>query len=140
MGPRDALIKADVKDFYMSGHPVTLAKHAASFAPPAIREVVESAVLHILSNQFVCLDGDFFRVVLGSGMGFFFSQDIADAAFIREMEEPHILTQTWHTRYGIKFYARFRDDIFMVANPPMVGWYPRLRSEWSRSDSFVIDE
>eukprot|EP00959_Pyramimonas_sp_CCMP1952_P064529 1347223-Pyramimonas_sp.AAC.1 len=46
-----------------------------------------------------CLEGDLSAslVTLGSGMVFCVSQDIADAALIREIEEPPILTQNWHT-------------------------------------------
>ena len=86
----------------MSGDGFVLAAHAASFAPRGVRDAVHDAVLHILSYQFVSSGGKYFLATKGSGMGFFFSGEIADAAFIREMEEPRVLTAVWRRRYGIK--------------------------------------
>jgi hypothetical protein len=91
-------VKADVKDFYMSGDPVTLSQHVASMAPPHLYNVIQSATLRCLFYQYVMLsahpgegeegeDGDAcFRVKQGSGMGFQFSGEIADIAFIVSME------------------------------------------------------
>lgn len=84
---RTLLVKADVRDFYLSGNPEFLAKSFSSFAAAADRDNVFRATLHILSHQYLHLGDSIVQCNTGAGMGFLFSGEVADAGFYREVEE-----------------------------------------------------
>ena len=98
----------------MSGFPVTNAENASSqlLLNGDLQE--KESIEHILGFQFVKLGTSSFRVELGSGLGFSFSGDVADACFYVEMERDMILTADWKQKWGIQVYGRYRDDISMI--------------------------
>lgn len=100
----DILCKGDVKDYYMSGSHLMIAAAAKLFAPPGLADVVESAALHILSNQFVTLDRGpitrLWKVLHGAGMGLQCAGALADAAFIT-YAEPLLVSAEWRASMRI---------------------------------------
>jgi len=47
-------------------------------------------------------------------MGLISSGDVSDASLLHRLEVPCTLDQSTRDRFQLKFYARFKDDIFMV--------------------------
>ena len=113
-----------------------------TFADPHVSEVIEEATLHILFWQFVSCGVYLLQVTSGSGMGFYFSGEVADAAFIiNEMELPMMLCKSWRDQWGIRAYFRYRDDCFLVQRPRYEGHYEDLKLQWSHSScSFHVDK
>ncbi|CAK0832594.1 unnamed protein product [Prorocentrum cordatum] len=114
LDPRDHLCTMDVKEFFMSGTTEELVNDILHFFSGRLRVLIERALYLLLDNQFITastLPGRCFKVVLGTGMGLPHSGDVADLALIRRME-------TWAvanlTRFSIKQYLRFKDDIFLI--------------------------
>ena len=106
----DMFLKADCKDYYMSGTHHNLAAWASLFAPSNYRSVVKDAVTFLLTNQYICYDNRLYKVFLGSGMGFHCAGEIADCAFIHKVE-AFLLDSSLRARLNIRFYARCEDDI-----------------------------
>ena len=59
-----------------------------------------------------------FKVLSGAGMGMAASGHIADSVFYFMAEKDFILEQTTRDSYGLVFYARFKDDIFLIFDTP----------------------
>ena len=138
---RDVLMKSDVKDFYLSGGHHVIAMHASSFIDEDLRNVSRDAVLHILWHQFVEMGEQVYRLHSGSGMGFMCSGELADATFVREVEDSTTLNPSWRERWGIKFYARCKDDCMWVLRPPEGRRLLGVRRDWEKvTKQFVIDE
>ena len=71
----------------------------------------------VLEHQYVELDEDdlwIYHVIIGSGMGLECSGDVSDASFHELAEGSFILRSDVVSKYGIEFYARFRDDILLI--------------------------
>jgi len=96
---RDMLVKADVKDFYLSGQPGVLAQYCSAVVPSHLRAAVFETTLFLLSNQFVRIGDEasqnFFQLKQGSGMGFVCSDEIANVGFVTEVEAARISSQSW---------------------------------------------
>lgn len=107
----------------MSGTHRRLGVDAASFATDHdTRVLVQRATEHILSTQYVRLpiapeySSHCWQVMCGSGMGLSFSGEVSDASFARQREIGFIDTPELCEGLGISFYARFKDDIFGIAD------------------------
>ena len=97
----------------------------------------------ILCNQYVANDLNAsmgHQVRIGSGMGMTFSGEIADSAFLQNMEIDFILKDSVRSEYGIIFYVRFKDDIFIVLDGSYsLSTRQRLWSEMkNRADFFKL--
>ena len=70
----------------------------------------------IINNQFVSIDNTdaIWQVIIGNGMGIGCSGDIWDLVLAVMAELDFVLDPVVQERFDISFYARFRDDIFMV--------------------------
>jgi hypothetical protein len=147
--------------FYMSGDPLTLSRYVSTLAPSHLQKVVMDATLHCLYYQYVVLKGSSastssnsrssgrgdmpekedtcLRVKIGSGMGFSFSGIVADIGFLCEKELEFPLDNNFRTRHGIRYYARYRDDVFAVVNIPMSGRLYEWRNIW-HGGFFIVHE
>lgn len=118
VGPRDLLLKGDVKDLYMTGSHEVLARLASRYVDPSIKGLFEDIVLFLLGSQFVTFDPHqsqlsvLYRVTQGAGMGFNCAGEIADAAF-HEIEE-FAPQQDSIDYYKIRYYGRCKDDFLCI--------------------------
>ena len=142
--PLDMLVKADVKDYFMSGAHSNLAEYTSRFCDPEYRTSVKDACEFLLHYQFVNLDeqnAEMHQVVEGAGMALNASGDIADCAFLCDRERSFILRKDIIRKYNIKLYARVKDDMFMI-----LGESPhrtRIARDWDiacPTSNFVIDK
>ena len=141
--PNDILVKADVKEYFMSGTHDTLAAHTSEFAPPELKKVIRDSVEFLLYHQVVNLDEQncsVHRVVEGAGMGLNASGDIADCSFLVD-GEVWILKESTKQKFNIKCYVRCKDDIFFVLGESE--HRTKIAKEWDRacpSSCFTIDQ
>ena len=140
----DMLVKADVKDYFMSGSHQQLAEHASQFTHDKFKSDVFEATLFLLHHQYVNYDEEdasMFGVQEGAGMGLNASGDIADAAFVIDRERSFILQPHIIEKYAVKLHVRVKDDIFMIfGNSPHRS---RIARDWDAICSqsmFCIDK
>jgi hypothetical protein len=116
---RSVLLKYDVKEFFLSGQHMTLAKLVASaFNDKQLSSWILDCTLFVLSTQFVAWDYQddvHFQVMEGSGMGERHSGAVSDLAFYM-LCEAEILEK--RDPLGILLYSRFKDDILVVVKDP----------------------
>jgi len=109
MSGRHSALAQDCHDLVASidlGYPCTPVQFAQSF-----RELIEC----LLSHQVVQHGGDLFAVGVGSGMGMVSSGDIRDASLYSRLEKPNMLKPEMQRKFQIRYYGRFKDDIFVIA-------------------------
>lgn len=114
----DVLLRIDVKHFYMSGTRQQLVQASTKHLDTGPRKAcVSEAIDMLLKYQFVSSDvlGTSHWVREGSGMGLGFSDPIASTSFANSCEE-WVLRPSTKVAFGIKLYARYVDDIFMLIN------------------------
>lgn len=117
IAPSDVLMKADVKDYYMSGSHSELCSCASGLVHSSKRQALREAIDFLLENQFVShwsLPNQAWMTIQGSGMGMVCSGNLADAVFNHTMEEGFITNPRVAAEYGLKFYCRCKDDVFLV--------------------------
>ena len=108
--PSDAcLCKVDVKDFFMDGEHLTLARLCSDFFAEPLKSFVYDVLLHLLHYQFVEFEDRLLRVERGTGMGLIHSSSVADLCFYALAEKNLRFSDK-----GCLLYLRFRDDIFFV--------------------------
>ena len=112
-------VKIDIKDYYMSGTSDQLSEDASFLTNGHHRETSRSAMLCLLSSQWVvssCAGHDdrSWSVHCGSGMGLPFSGDIADAAFLVRCEVDWACVPSILAHHGILRYRRFKDDTLLI--------------------------
>ena len=116
--PEDSwLLRFDIKEFYMSGTQQATSDAASTAFPSQFRDSATLMVDHILKSQIVT-DGfsdKYFRVNIGSGMGLTCSGELSDGAFCNLAEKDFATNPEIQARYGILFYARFKDDGIIIA-------------------------
>ena len=114
----DAMIRMDIKDFYMIRSPEFLAKAStAHISERAERELLHDCILFLLSWQYIRLRHDspeLWRVTQGSGMGLVHSGAVANAAFLNFIEKPTIMDPDLALAFGLKRWIRYHDDIFVI--------------------------
>jgi len=152
VGPNDRLVKIDVKDFFMSGRHSALArdcmelvrdsKVASELEAPCTNEQfahsIRSLIDVVLSNQVVLQDNKPYAVCIGSGMGMVSSGDVSDASLYNKLEKPFMLQPQVRNKYGIKFYGRFKDDIFLVSSAPVEALQELVRLMKQHSEFFKL--
>ena len=110
-------IKLDVKDYFMTGDHGYLAQQSSLVLDVDRRDDYRVVASAILKNQFVSsksLPGEVFEVTSGTGMGMICSGHIADAVLHNSLEKNFILKTGTRRKFGIVFYARFKDDILLI--------------------------
>ena len=115
-GPDDFYIKADVKDFFLSGVPDNIVNISTEHMVGERKALARRVLKHLLDHQFVTTPfakDRLWQCVRGTGMGLPHSSATSDAAFYNKVEVG-LLPKL--KRYGVKAYFRYRDDVFMIAN------------------------
>ena len=107
----DILGKADVKDFFMSGQHAELAQGVSSFFQGNFALLIKDIVLFILDNQWVDNghEGSCSKVLVGSGMGINVAGDLADLAFLCQLELPYALrvNRMWCDVHGLSVFHTY---------------------------------
>ena len=111
-----AMARVDMKDFFMSGSSVNLAKHASSIIldNEGERHWIQQAILFLLNTQVITsplVPGRSWRVVRGSGMGCVASAAICEAGLHMRSEKSFVCKKSHRAAFKIDAYLRFRDDI-----------------------------
>lgn len=110
------MIRLDIKEFFPSGAPETLATLTAQLFSGRRKVVMKSVVKWLLVNQFVSsklLPGRLWKVLRGTGMGSKHSGGIADASFY-ELVDKWFLKPSTQSGFAVIHYSRFKDDMFFV--------------------------
>ena len=112
-------LKFDIADFYMTGSHDMLVRTSSLVCDSSVRSLYCTLGSAILSSQYIqsAISPGVYRVKCGAGMGMSASGDVADASFYTLAEKPFILQPSTRRRYRILFYARFKDDGFMIVDP-----------------------
>ena len=122
LDPDDRMMRVDIKDFFMSGDAESLVVDACSIIPGGdLRAVAERVAFFLLRNQLIrsdLLPNRCWRVIKGSGMGLKHSSALCDAALFAKCERPFILNKAAAQFFGIKYYRRFKDDMFAIVTTP----------------------
>ncbi len=138
----DVMVRIDLKDFFMSGNPISLSNACAKVIRnnPAKQKMVRKVAKFLMEHQWVESDlvpGRLFKVRRGSGMGLRHSSSVCDAALLALSEIPFALVDAAKKKFGIKSYYRFRDDIWILTNKPDLfdNWFHIFRRRCS--DIFI---
>ena len=144
VSPDDFMVRIDVKHFFMSGSPIQLTDEACKILPHKSRNTgkdnaISKPVLWLLSNQFVSsriVEG-VFQVTKGSGMGLQCSGPIADSVFFNICEKDWATKSSTMLAHGVKFYKRFKDDVFIIADNKILfrKYYQTFKEKRERSSS-----
>ena len=120
----DYFVGLDVRDFFLSGaHSDLVDVCLSDIAAGPQKEVVSDVLWFLLWHQYVqskALPGRRWRPVRGSGMGLPHSSHLSDWALLCLVEKdllPRIAD------FGIKFFARYRDDILIVTDSRLKFWH-----------------
>jgi len=72
----------------------------------------------VLNHQFVIerINVKTHQVLTGTGQGKNLAGDVASKTFLTRVEAPFVLKDGYREAYGIKWYARYVDNTFMVVN------------------------
>jgi len=133
------LVKADIKEFYMSGTHSFLASSVCKMVDGPLKELVGDVIYFLLYYQFLEDQGSgkLFQVEVGSGMGAPHSGSVSDLAFMVLAESN--IQNCGVPDQGIDLYARFRDDILIIAkNPPCARRFVR-GLEQAASSQYCIE-
>ena len=145
LDPDDRMMRVDIKDFFMSGDAESLVVDACSIIPGGdLRAVAERVAFFLLRNQLIrsdLLPNRCWRVIKGSGMGLKHSSALCDAALFAKCERPFILNKAAAQFFGIKYYRRFKDDMFaIVSNPGKAGaWLHCVRKRCKGTFLFTCE-
>ena len=113
------LIKADIKEFFMSGRHSEILESCSKHVCEQHRASFREMAGWILGSQFVSLpfdSGQLYHVEHGSGMGLSCSGDLSDCTFWDRAEKEFIDSTTVRTKHSIWEYYRFYDDILIIAD------------------------
>jgi hypothetical protein len=151
--PRSSfLYKFDVKDYYLSGKHEDLAniverfvaERSSSFAESKAVGVLTYTILNeqyvqttqrVVSDSKVSYVKKVYKVCIGSGMGLLFAGDVSDVVYYEHVEKPFLLAAD----STLVYYARFRDDVFMILNGPGPSRHALIRNYLSRNSIFKIE-
>ena len=106
----------DLKDFYLSGDPFTIAADVSSAFEGILRTLVRESIFFLLDNQYIISQqcGSFFKCCKGSGIGLLHSGHLTSALYVITVEDRLVRLSPFLNR-GIIVYTRYHDDIFYVA-------------------------
>ena len=114
----DRFLKIDIKDYFMSGDHHQLVHHSSeALEDPQTRQAYQTILGAILRNQLISVEGvrdRLWTVEWGTGMGLMCSGDVSDTAFHYMVEDAFITDAGVRRRYGVTFYGRIKDDIFII--------------------------
>ena len=83
----------------------------------AERTALQGALEDLLTNQYVCVDGEtYHQVMIGAGMGQIASGEVADTTFLELAEVGFAALASVQSRFGIQRYLRYRDDMLIVGD------------------------
>ncbi|MDP7647116.1 MAG: hypothetical protein QGH82_03460 [Candidatus Woesearchaeota archaeon] len=139
MEENDVFLHMDLKDFFMTGSSQFLVHHASLIIPMRLRQVFRKALKFILDNQYITahlFPQQWWRVVVGSGMGLKCSSDVSDAAFLHaiELSGLGLLSSRAAERFGIISYSRYRDNLLFVLKPD----FEKIRSLKANIQSNIV--
>lgn len=110
----------DIRDFFTSGQFHRLVHNVTKpVANSTTRRVWSDLLDSVLSHQFVAssiFPGVAFQCTTGSGIGLNMSAEFCDLLFVELAEKSTVLKAEFRARYGIEFYGRYRDDVFVLFN------------------------
>ena len=106
----------------MCGSPDFLVHHAGLVCPPKHRVEFRRALKFLLTNQFVQSKLHPHRIwqcMEGTGMGLKSNSDVANAAFLHAVEVTglSLLSGASRSRFGIKWYCRYFDNLLFILEP-----------------------
>ena len=140
--PKDLiLVKADIKDFFMSGQHTEILEACAKHAPEDSRASFTDMATFILGSQYVSVPlecGSAWHVKTGSGMGLSCSGDLSNLTFWERAERGFTDSPDIRTKFMIFEYLRFYDDIFIVARDGG-GWKDFLKELSLRASFFKVE-
>jgi hypothetical protein len=114
--------KVDIKGFFIRGRPNQLNQNAFLHIEADICFAASKRTLTlVLENQVVYSDvlDSYLSVSEGTGIGLQLSGDLADITFWRRVERSWLMRDSIRAHYGIYFYGRYRDDIFIISAPQL---------------------
>ena len=110
------VVQLDIEDFFMSGSHSDLANSCSSLVANEKRKGFKNMLQVILRNQYVMLKKNAetaYYTRVGNGMGMC---EISNACFYDLVERCWACDKIVCARYGVLFYARFKDDSFFVVD------------------------
>ena len=136
-------IKADIKDFFMSGEHAALEELSSTCVSAHIRRQYKRLVRFVLESQYVILDGRavddiIYQVTCGTGMGIGCSGDISNAAFFAMAERSWAVDPRIQASHGVCGYFRYMDDLLIVVNGTSLQRQKFLRGLRERARFFRI--
>ena len=118
--PDSKMYRVDLKHFFMSGDCMKLCDVASQIiSDKSLKWLVTKVLEFLLSEQYICSDylpNRWWKVVRGSGMGLRHSSAVADAALTVLAERDFACDPGTLQKHTVTSYARFKDDIFIVAS------------------------
>lgn len=135
----DRLMKVDVKDSFFSGDHESLynAIATAGLGPQESRRQVNSLFKFSLFSQYEKWKDQIFQVMQGTGMGLIHSGDMADLIFAKLCEENWILDKDVQSRFPIRGYFRYKDDLIVRtggSNESRKQWFHEFQENRDFSD------
>ena len=126
----EVLLKLDIKDFFLSGDGDKLVNDALTDIQDPDLDLLRNALEFLTENQYVQLPrskgeknptrksdptfDQWWRCIVGTGMGLPHSGSLANSAFAGRVERTWLSRESTKAAYGIFLYARYMDDIFVV--------------------------
>jgi len=111
----DALFaKVDIKHFFMTGECGEISELAsAPFEFQPVHPLLRRSCYFLLDSQYILVPttGGSLKVIKGSGMGLPHSGACSECAFLSGAEASLLRDLSY---YSVLFYARFKDDIFII--------------------------
>ena len=135
------LVKADIKEFFMSGLHTEIIQHSSKVVEQDRRHIYIELLSCLLRNQFVCADdaaAEVAKVLIGSGMGLACSGHVSNAAFWSSVESGYIDSDIHTIPAGLTFYGRFMDDLLLVLDGERSARQEFLRQFRLKSKVFEI--
>ena len=136
-------VKADIADYFMSGHHREILECCAeAIVDPIDQRVFRTLAGFILDHQIISVrESDAaWRVTIGSGMGLTCSGEISDVAYHELVERGQLdyITPEITNRTGIQWYGRFKDDLLIIFDDDRLKKVNTLRQIIGRGRFFKL--
>ncbi len=135
-------LKADVKDFFMSGEHKDLIECCSNeIEDSSLKNAFRDIASFIVSNQFISLKDceKIHKVKIGTGMGLVCSGEMSDLCFYSLSEKHWSTDRKVMDDHEIYLYVRFKDDILMIVNGESRMWLKYFHEMKNRSKFFVVE-
>ena len=119
----DLLMRIDIDNFYLEGdHPRMVKGLEGFWESPEDQKLAERVMHYVLDAQHVYdpVTDTTYRVTTGSGMGAIHSGEVSDMVLYNKAEKGYVLSHSVRSRFGLRGYGRFRDDIVVAISA--AGW------------------